>query len=157
MNDAIKIVNEVEQQYNNGWIPCNSGVLPEECRGVEVTIMEDANEVGGKRYYTQYSWLQDGRWIFKKTPYNPIVIAWRYPIPYIPNGEKRYTNADRIRAMTDKQLADAIIRLHIDDCVDMQFCQNSDRCQGILDSGEEIPKEMCRQCLMEWLKRDANA
>lgn len=69
---------------------------------------------------------------------------------------KIMTNADRIRAMSDEELADAIFRLHIDDCKEMHFCKESDRCDEILDKGELIPKEMCRACLMEWLKAAAD-
>ena len=73
---------------NNGWIPCSSGRLPEENTDVEVTIEEIANDVGGKRYYNVRSWLQDGQWVIKKNPYNPTVIAWKYPTePYQPKGE----------------------------------------------------------------------
>ena len=73
---------------NNGWIPCSSGRLPEENTDVEVTIEEIANDVGGKRYYNARSWLQDGQWVIKKNPYNPTVIAWKYPTePYQPKGE----------------------------------------------------------------------
>ena len=44
--------------------------------------------VGGKRYYNVRSWLQDGQWVIKKNPYNPTVIAWKYPTePYQPKGE----------------------------------------------------------------------
>lgn len=76
------------EKYNNGWIPCSER-LPEEYEDVEVTIEEIANDVGGKRYYNVRSWLQDGQWVIKKNPYNPTVIAWKYPTePYQPKGEQ---------------------------------------------------------------------
>ena len=63
--------------------------LPEERVDVDITIMEDANEVGGKRYYNVRTWLQDGQFRFKKNPYNQVVIAWKYPTePYQPKGDK---------------------------------------------------------------------
>ena len=87
-NEAIEIVKQEAEKYNNGWIPCSSGRLPEENADVEVTIEEIANDVGGKRYYNVRSWLQDGQWVIKKNPYNPTVIAWKYPTdPYQPKGE----------------------------------------------------------------------
>ena len=86
---AIEIVKQEAENYNNGWIPCSSGKLPEENKDVEVTVEEIANEVGGKRYYTVRSWLQDGQWVIKKNPYHPTVIAWKYPTePYQPKGEQ---------------------------------------------------------------------
>lgn len=86
--NAIEIVKQEAEEYNNGWIPCSSGRLPEENTDVEVTIEEIADDVGGKRYYNVRSWLQDGQWVIKKNPYNPTVIAWKYPTqPYQPKGE----------------------------------------------------------------------
>ena len=88
VENAIEIVKQEAEQHNNGWIPCSSGRLPEENTDVEVTIEEIANDVGGKRYYNVRSWLQDGQWVVKKNPYNPTVIAWKYPTePYQPKGE----------------------------------------------------------------------
>lgn len=86
---AKEIVQEEAEDYNNGWIPCSSGKLPEEYKDVEVTVEEIANEVGGKSYYTVRSWLQEGQWVIKKNPYHPTVIAWKYPTePYQPKGEE---------------------------------------------------------------------
>lgn len=86
---AIKIVNEVAEEWNNGWIPVSER-LPEERVGVDVTIMEDADEVGGKRYYNIRTWLQDGQFRFKKNPYNQVAIAWKYPTePYQPKGDSK--------------------------------------------------------------------
>lgn len=88
LDKAIEIVKQEAEQHNNGWIPCSSGRLPKENADVEVTIEEIANDVGGKRYYNVRSWLQDGQWVIKKNPYNPTVIAWKYPTdPYQPKGE----------------------------------------------------------------------
>lgn len=84
---AIEIVKQAAAEYNNGWIPCSSGKLPEEYEDVEVTVEEMADDVGGKRYYNVRSWIQDGQWVIKKNPYNPTVIAWKYPTePYQPKG-----------------------------------------------------------------------
>lgn len=79
---------DAKKEYNNGWIPVEEK-LPEERVAVDITIMEDANEVGGKRYYNVRTWLQDGQFRFKKNPYNQVVIAWKYPTePYQPKGDK---------------------------------------------------------------------
>lgn len=83
MSVIKKFVQKVAEEYNGGWIKCSSGKLPKERKDVEVTIEEIANDVGGKRYYTMRSWLQDGQWAIKKNPYHPTVIAWKYPTdPY---------------------------------------------------------------------------
>lgn len=88
LDKCIEIVKEVAAEYNNGWIPCSSGKLPKEYEDVEVTVEEIANDVGGKRYYTMRSWMQDGQWVIKKNPYHPTVIAWKEPSePYHPKGE----------------------------------------------------------------------
>lgn len=88
LEKAIEIVKQEAENYINGWIPCSSGRLPEENTDVEVTVEEIADDVGGKRYYNVRSWLQDGQWVIKKNPYNPTVIAWKYPTePYQPKGE----------------------------------------------------------------------
>lgn len=111
VDDAIKIVKQEVEKYNDGWIPV-SEKLPEEKEDVEVTVEEIADEVGGKRYYNVRSWLQDEQWVIKKNPYHPTVIAWKYPTePYkvgIKNvhTKKTQTNADKIRNMTDEELAD---------------------------------------------------
>lgn len=69
---------------NNGWIPVEDG-LPEEGEEVEVTIEEMADSAGGMIYYTKTAWVQEERWVIKRNPYNPRVIAWRpLPKPYKP-------------------------------------------------------------------------
>lgn len=83
----MEIIEQAASEYNNDWIPVSSGRLPKEHEDVEVTV-EEINEVGEKQYYNARSWLQDDRWVIKKNPYNPTVIAWRYPIaPYQPKEE----------------------------------------------------------------------
>ena len=67
---------------NVGWIPVEDR-LPEEGEEVEVTIEEMADSAGGMRYYTKTAWVQEERWVIKRNPCNPRVIAWRpLPEPY---------------------------------------------------------------------------
>lgn len=89
---ATGIATEIEEiirshmndEDNNGWIPVEDG-LPEEGEEVEVTIEEMADSAGGMRYYTKTAWVQEERWVIKRNPYNPRVIAWRpLPKPYKP-------------------------------------------------------------------------
>lgn len=80
MNDA----KDINVPSNVGWIPVEDG-LPEEGEEVEVTIEEMADSAGGMIYYTKTAWVQEERWVIKRNPYNPRVIAWRpLPKPYKP-------------------------------------------------------------------------
>lgn len=65
--------------------------------------------------------------------------------------KKPQTNADRIRSMTDEELAELLYSLQTKD-LDGMFCKNEDKCEEMMDSGDEIPESMCKQCLVKWLK-----
>lgn len=76
-NVAKEIVQEVEKEYNYGWISCDER-LPEEC----IEVLVSVKEIDGS-FYTRTSWMQDGVWVIKKTPLRPTVIAWQpLPEPY---------------------------------------------------------------------------
>ena len=68
-----------------------------------------------------------------------------YP-PYLdyPKPRKKQTNADRIRAMTDEELADVFIEKHDDEnyfaCPVRFFCGCS--------------RSDCMVCFLDWLKRE---
>lgn len=64
------------------------------------------------------------------------------------------TNADRIRSMNDEELADAMIMLDVRSGKEIPFCINHKKCTDMLDAGEAIPDEMCRQCLIDWLRKE---
>ena len=67
--------------------------------------------------------------------------------------EKPQTNADRIRAMSDEELADILYSFqNLEDKV--KFCMNKDSCTDILDGGDVIPDDMCKQCLLEYLQSE---
>ena len=74
LHKVKKIVKEVAEEYNGGWIPCSER-LPEECTEVLVSVKEIDDS-----FYTRTSWVQDGVWVIKKTPLQPTVIAWQ-PLP----------------------------------------------------------------------------
>lgn len=63
------------------------------------------------------------------------------------------TNADMIRSMTDEQLADEMLKFP-DVCEQAGFCKNDILCNDTLDRGETIEPEMCKRCLMNWLKKE---
>ena len=64
------------------------------------------------------------------------------------------TNADRVRAMSDVELAEHLYAYATLE-QQIQFCQNLPECDKILDTGDEIPDEKCMNCLMEWLRQPA--
>lgn len=64
------------------------------------------------------------------------------------------TNADRIRAMSDEELAKHLWAF-ADLDAQIQFCKNLPECEKIFDTGDEIPDEKCFACLLEWLRQPA--
>ena len=64
--------------------------------------------------------------------------------------EKPMTNADRIRAMSDAELAE-----HLYYGFDVQYCHNSPECAAMLDTDEGIPEAKCKGCALEWLQQPA--
>lgn len=77
-----------KKENNNGWIPVSER-LPEENVRVDVTIEEEhPEETDRKIYYTSESWRREGKWVIRKNPCHPKVIAWKYPTePYQPENE----------------------------------------------------------------------
>ena len=64
---------------------------------------------------------------------------------------KPKTNADRIRSMTDEELAAALLRMLDGD----MYCTNRPECGAMLDTDDGIPDEWCAQCLLNWLRKPA--
>lgn len=62
---------------------------------------------------------------------------------YIP--ETRKTNADRIRSMTDEELA-----VLLEGCI----CP-SDPCKKVVNRGKQPDKKICQSCWLDWLKKEA--
>lgn len=62
---------------------------------------------------------------------------------------KPKTNADRIRSMTDEELAAALLRMLDGDV----YCTNRPECGAMLDTDDGIPCEWCAQCLLAWLRK----
>lgn len=63
------------------------------------------------------------------------------------------TNADRIRTMSDEELARVLYSLvNLDD--EIPYCKNLPECETFLDGGG-IPERKCVQCLAEWLRQPA--
>lgn len=76
LHEAIEIVKKEAEQYNNGWIPCSSGVMP---------------RANGWYLVTNYlGVVQEQRWSANhwEKLRDEAVLAWReLPLPYQPNGE----------------------------------------------------------------------
>ena len=60
------------------------------------------------------------------------------------------TRADRIRAMTDEEMARILEGGQGGDL----FCRNSKECQDALNQDKEIPTEMCVACALRWLQEE---
>lgn len=75
---------------------------------------------------------------------------WKECAGYVPV----VTNADRIRAMSDEELAETMYGMvNLDERI--RFCQNKAECNALLERNEEIPEQYCIGCLVEWLKQPA--
>lgn len=67
---------------------------------------------------------------------------------------KPMTNADRIRAMGDEQLANAMIQMTDLDC-QIGFCKELAECEALLETEDGIPTSKCEKCLLDWLRKSA--
>lgn len=75
-------------------------------------------------------------------------------VQYTVESQKKMTNADRIRAMSDEQLANIMIQLaDLDSRIG--YCQELPKCEVLLDTEEGIPASMCEQCMLQWLQKSA--
>lgn len=88
--EFLKIIDEVAEEYNNGWIPCSKR-LPEEAFGCLV-VVEDTEPMTGKDFETILPYFvcyDSGSWCDAEGQEIPFeVIAWQpLPEPYQPKGE----------------------------------------------------------------------
>ena len=60
------------------------------------------------------------------------------------------TNGDRIRAMSDEELAEALYY-----GFDIEYCSNAPECGEMLNTDEGVPEARCKGCLLEWLQKEA--
>lgn len=68
--------------------------------------------------------------------------------------EKPQTNADRIRAMSDEELAQELLQFNTL-AESVPFCRNLAECDELLDTEDGIPEEKCKHCLLNWLRQPA--
>ena len=83
MDDAVKIVNQLAEEYNNGWIPVSSG-NPKETGLYQVTVDDNDEPVITAMYLAEVD-----IWSYHAGYGNYMkVLAWRsLPQPYQPKGE----------------------------------------------------------------------
>ena len=79
----------------------------------------------------------------------PSLIGCTSGIPQ----RKKQTNADRIHSMNIEETAELLYSFHNLE-YKVKFCKNKTECDEILDSGKEIPDDMCKKCLVEWLQSE---
>ena len=64
------------------------------------------------------------------------------------------TNADRIRAMSDDELAENLYWFcNLEERIG--YCKNMPECEKLLETEDGIPEKKCIGCLLEWLKQPA--
>ena len=68
---------------------------------------------------------------------------------------KPMTIGDRIRAMTDEELAKILIEANGLE-TSIHFCQNKPECETLLDH-DMLTDEHCIVCMLEWLKQPVEA
>ena len=89
--NAIEIVKQEAEQYNNGWIPCSERLPEESLQSV----------MGWDEYRERICFVHfiRGRFILGDDTDSVNIIAWQpLPAPYNPSGEhKKKTNFDRCR------------------------------------------------------------
>ena len=72
------------------------------------------------------------------------------PPAHIVEEEYHFTNADRIRAMTDEELAKLLYEID-----GLGYCKNLPECGELLDTDTGIPEEKCIGCMLNWLRQPA--
>ena len=139
MREVIKIIKE--QPKVGEWIPVSER-LPEDGYGQTFLLtVKDGKEtiVTFAKYQPKYRRfnLTGARSYWKPVAWMPL------PEPYRPQGARKHFNADKIRAMSDEELAEFLMKdmpcdLDITRCDDY-YC---DRTQN------------CKKCIMDWLQSE---
>lgn len=63
------------------------------------------------------------------------------------------TRADKVRAMSDREIALAMMEFFVDEHI--KFCQNKPECVAAMDKGDIVPDDKCVECLVAWLQQPA--
>ena len=69
--------------------------------------------------------------------------------------QSTFSNADRIRAMSDEELAELLNRIAEGESAP-HYCRNLPECDENLETDQLIPLERCLGCLLHWLQQPAD-
>ena len=100
---------------NKQWIPCNER-LPDK-NGSYIAQVEESDGTAALSFIVIDHCNEDGTWLhdFKGKKNYRKTIAWMpLPEPYSTDAQKPQTNADRIRSMTDNELAGVLFKFQMD-------------------------------------------
>lgn len=61
------------------------------------------------------------------------------------------TNAEKLRVMSDEELAHALLKLDGFDT----FCVNFAECVEKMNHGVDVPQSQCEECMLRWLRRES--
>ena len=136
--DTIKVIIKIagEQPKVGEWIPCSERV-PEESGTYIVNAIENhiVHVTFAKWMPRMKKWnLTGSRSYWKVTAWMPL------PEPYNPGMIRKQTNADRIRAMTDEDLAINMMCQNENGLAEID-CDKCDNCN-------------CYECLLMWLQSE---
>lgn len=128
---------------NKQWIPCSER-LPDK-NGSYIAQVEESDGTAVLSFMVIEHCNEDGTWLhdFKGKKNYRKTIAWMpLPEPYSTDTQKPQTNADRIRSMTDDELAQTLFASCLE-IMKLEECTNTDNC-GV-----------CKRCVLEWLQSEA--
>ena len=139
MREVIKIIKE--QPKIGEWIPVSER-LPEDGYGQTFLLtVKDGKEtiVTFAKYQPKYRRfnLTGARSYWKPVAWMPL------PEPYRPQGARKHFNADKIRAMSDEELAEFLMK-------DMPCDLDTTRCDVYCIDGTQN----CKKCIMDWLQSE---
>lgn len=107
----------------------------------------------------QCGMLMPPEWLAKNGEGSELDQAVRMALDLLraqPDPAAPKTNAQAIRAMTDEQLATALLRFAgIGEQID--FCLYKPECEERLDTNDDIPDEWCHACMLRWLRTPEKA
>ena len=138
------VLQVIDEQPKTDWIPCEER-LPSDTAIHEVTA-----KFSNGTFYTEFAYYDESReewWKFDDDG-TVNVIAWKeHSEPYKADhsGEvtEMVTNADRIRNMTDEELADIVS----DTCSCAEIMFGSSRCT-------KASRISCKECALKWLQAE---
>lgn len=64
------------------------------------------------------------------------------------------TNFEKIRQLSEEEMANYIFELEMG-IREMPYCQGNDKCSYLMDTGRDVPKSMCTECVKRWLQQQA--